>query len=216
MSDSEIRVLVVDDHTVVREGLQALLETESDITVVGSAADGEAAVTRAQALAPDVVLMDLVMPRVSGLTAIQRLREDVPCAGVLVLTSYDDDERIYQAIEAGAVGYLLKDVGPHELIKGIREVHEGTSALDPDVAQALVRRMQGSSAASPLDTLTGRERDVLARLGQGESNHDIARGLEISEPTVRTHVSHVLRKLSVSNRTQAALIATNYGLASSD
>ncbi len=216
MSDASIRVLVVDDHTVVREGLQALLETEPDITVVGSAADGEAAVTRAHALSPDVVLMDLVMPRVSGLDAIQRLREDVPSARVLVLTSYDDDERIYQAIEAGAVGYLLKDVGPHELIKGIREVHEGTSALDPDVAQALVRRMQGTREQSPLDALTGRERDVLARMAQGDSNHDIARSLSISEPTVRTHVSHVLRKLSVPNRTQAALVAVKSGLAASD
>ena len=214
MSNSPIRVLIVDDHTVVRQGLEALLETERDLAVVGGAADGEEALVRAEALRPDVVLMDLVMPRLSGVEAIAQLRERVPEAHVLVLTSFHDDDRVYEAIEAGALGYLLKDVGPEELVRGIREVARGTSALDGEAARALVRRLQHADreAESPLAALTDRERDVLVGVARGASNGEIARDLGIGEPTVRTHVSHVLRKLDVPNRTRAALLAIEAGL----
>ena len=210
----EIKVLIADDHTVVRKGIRALLETEPGITVVGEAADGEDAIHKALALKPDVILMDLVMPKLDGVQAIKELREVLPEAKVLVLTSFAEDRRIVAAIEAGALGYLLKDSSPEDLVRAIREVHRGESSLHPKVAQQLVKKLQRPAEEPEREELTARERKVLALIARGLSNREIARELSISEPTVRTHVSNILRKLGLKSRTQAALYALKEGLAS--
>jgi len=210
----EIKVLIADDHTVVRKGIRALLETEPGITVVGEAADGEDAIHRALALKPDVILMDLVMPKLDGVQAIKELREVLPEAKVLVLTSFAEDRRIVAAIEAGALGYLLKDSSPEDLARAIREVHRGESSLHPKVAQQLIKKLQRPAEEPEREELTARERKVLALIARGLSNREIARELSISEPTVRTHVSNILRKLGLKSRTQAALYALKEGLAS--
>lgn len=210
----EIKVLIADDHTVVRKGIRALLETEPGITVVGEAADGEDAIHRALALKPDVILMDLVMPKLDGVQAIKELREVLPEIKVLVLTSFAEDRRIVAAIEAGALGYLLKDSSPEDLARAIREVHRGESSLHPKVAQQLVKKLQRPAEEPEREELTARERKVLALIARGLSNREIARELSISEPTVRTHVSNILRKLGLKSRTQAALYALKEGLAS--
>ena len=209
----EIKVLIADDHTVVRKGIRALLETEPGITVVGEAADGEDAIHKALALKPDVILMDLVMPKLDGVQAIKELREVLPEAKVLVLTSFAEDRRIVAAIEAGALGYLLKDSSPEDLVRAIREVHRGESSLHPKVAQQLVKKLQRPAEEPEREELTARERKVLALIARGLSNREIARELSISEPTVRTHVSNILRKLGLKSRTQAALYALRQGLA---
>ena len=210
----KIKVLIADDHTVVRKGIRALLETEPGITVVGEAADGEDAIHRALALKPDVILMDLVMPKLDGVQAIKELREVLPEAKVLVLTSFAEDRRIVAAIEAGALGYLLKDSSPEDLVRAIREVHRGESSLHPKVAQQLIKKLQRPAEEPEREELTARERKVLAFIARGLSNREIARELSISEPTVRTHVSNILRKLGLKSRTQAALYALKEGLAS--
>ena len=210
----EIKVLIADDHTVVRKGIRALLETEPGITVVGEAADGEDAIHKALALKPDVILMDLVMPKLDGVQAIKELREVLPEAKVLVLTSFAEDRRIVAAIEAGALGYLLKDSSPEDLVRAIREVHRGESSLHPKVAQQLIKKLQRPAEEPEREELTARERKVLALIARGLSNREIARELSISEPTVRTHVSNILRKLGLKSRTQAALYALKEGLAS--
>ena len=210
----EIKVLIADDHTVVRKGIRALLETEPGITVVGEAADGEDAIHKALALKPDVILMDLVMPKLDGVQAIKELREKLPEIKVLVLTSFAEDRRIVAAIEAGALGYLLKDSSPEDLVRAIREVHRGESSLHPKVAQQLVKKLQRPAEEPEREELTARERKVLALIARGLSNREIARELSISEPTVRTHVSNILRKLGLKSRTQAALYALKEGLAS--
>ena len=210
----EIKVLIADDHTVVRKGIRALLETEPGITVVGEAADGEDAIHKALALKPDVILMDLVMPKLDGVQAIKELREKLPEIKVLVLTSFAEDRRIVAAIEAGALGYLLKDSSPEDLVRAIREVHRGESSLHPKVAQQLIKRLQRPAEEPEREELTARERKVLALIARGLSNREIARELSISEPTVRTHVSNILRKLGLKSRTQAALYALKEGLAS--
>ena len=210
----EIKVLIADDHTVVRKGIRALLETEPGITVVGEAADGEDAIHKALALKPDVILMDLVMPKLDGVQAIKELREVLPKAKVLVLTSFAEDRRIVAAIEAGALGYLLKDSSPEDLVRAIREVHRGESSLHPKVAQQLIKRLRRPAEEPEREELTARERKVLALIARGLSNREIARELSISEPTVRTHVSNILRKLGLKSRTQAALYALKEGLAS--
>jgi NarL family two-component system response regulator LiaR len=203
-------VLVVDDHEVVREGLRAFLELQDGIEVAGEAADGEEAIAVAERLDPDVVLMDLVMPRLDGLGAMRELRERVPRARVIVLTSFLDDDKLLPALRAGAAGYLLKNAPPPELARAVRAAHAGEALLDPVVAARLVETLAGDG--DPLDRLTPREREVLELIGRGFPNKRIARRLEVSEKTVKTHVGHVLAKLGVTDRTQAAVVAVRAGL----
>jgi DNA-binding NarL/FixJ family response regulator len=212
-----IRVLIADDHAVVRQGLRTFLELQDDIEVVQDVADGEAAVAAAERQAPDVVLMDLVMPGVDGVEAIRRIRERRPQARVLVLSSFLDDERLFPAVRAGAAGYLLKDVEPQELVRAIRTVHGGEGLLHPAVAARLMDEFAGGAPAPPdADGLTGREREVLALIARGLPNKLIARELSISEKTVKTHVSSILGKLGLTDRTQAALYAVRSGLVQSE
>jgi two-component system, NarL family, response regulator LiaR len=204
--DDAIRVLVVDDHAVVREGLRTFLSLQDGIEVVGEAGDGGEAIAAAQRLRPDVVLMDLVMPRVDGVQAMRELRDHVPGARVIVLTSFLEDDRLLPAIRAGAAGYLLKNVEPSELARAVRTADAGEALIDPAVAARLVDAL--ASDHRPEQPLTAREQDVLDLLARGYANKRIARELGIAEKTVKTHVSHVLAKLGVSDRTQAALYAT--------
>jgi len=205
-----IRVLVVDDHAVVREGLRAFLDLQDGIAVVGEAADGEAAVAAAEQLRPDVVLMDLVMPRLDGLGAMRVLRERVPVARVIVLTSFLDDDKLLPALRAGAAGYLLKNAAPAEVARAVRAAHAGEALLDPVVAARLIETL--AAGDEPLDRLTPRERQVLELIGRGFPNKRIASELGISVKTVKTHVGHVLAKLGVTDRTQAAVAAVRAGL----
>jgi two-component system, NarL family, response regulator LiaR len=202
-----IRVLIADDHAVVRQGLRTYLALQDDIDVVGEAADGDEAVAAAGKLGPDVVLLDLVMPGAGGLSALGALQAAAPGARVLVLTSFGDDERVFAALRAGAAGFLLKDVEPAELVRAIRTAASGQAALSPAVATRVV------AAVAQADDLTPRERDVLRLIAQGRSNKRIALELGMAEKTVKTHVSHVLAKLGVADRTQAALYAVRTGLA---
>ena len=211
-----IRVLIADDHAIVRKGIRALLATERDIEVVGEAQDGESAVAEVRRLRPDVVLMDLVMPGMDGLEAIRQLVAQHADARILVLTSFAGIDKILPAIKAGALGYLLKDTGPEVLVQAIHQVYSGNSMLHPAVARKLLENL-AQPAESPeeeTEALTERELNVLKLVAQGQSNHEIADQLAISEATVRTHVSHILAKLEVSSRTQAALYALRRGLAS--
>ena len=201
-----IRVLVVDDHAVVRQGLRTFLSLQDGIEVVGEASDGREAIAAAQRLRPDVVLMDLVMPRVDGVQAMRELRDHVPGARVIVLTSFLEDDRLLPAMRAGAAGYLLKNVEPSELARAVRTADAGEALIDPAVAARLVDAL--ASDHRPEQPLTAREQDVLDLLARGYANKRIARELGIAEKTVKTHVSHVLAKLGVSDRTQAALYAT--------
>ena len=208
-----IRVLIADDHAVVRQGLKTFLELQDDIEVVEDVADGEAAVAAVEREAPDVVLMDLVMPGVDGVEAIRRIREGRPQSRVLVLSSFLDDERLFPAVRAGAAGYLLKDVEPRELVKAIRTVHGGEALLHPAVAARLMDEFAAGQPQEPsADGLTEREREVLTLIARGLPNKLIARDLSISEKTVKAHVSSILGKLGVSDRTQAALFAVRSGL----
>ena len=205
-----IRVLVVDDHAVVREGLRTFLELQDGIEVAGEAADGEEAIAVAERLRPDVVLMDLVMPELDGLGAMRALRERVPGARVIVLTSFADDDKLLPALRAGAAGYLLKNAEPQELARAVRAAHAGEALLDPHVAARLVDALAGEK--EPLQQLTPREREVLELIGRGFSNKRIALELGLSEKTVKNHVGHVLAKLGVDDRTQAAVVAVRAGL----
>jgi NarL family two-component system response regulator LiaR len=211
-----IRVLIADDHAIVRKGIRALLATEQDIEVVGEAQDGEGAIAEVMRLGPDVVLMDLVMPGMDGLEAIRQVAARHPGTRILVLTSFAGIDKILPAVKAGALGYLLKDTGPEVLVQAIRQVHNGNSMLHPAVARKLLENLAQPAGPgdSETDALTERELDVLKLVAQGQSNHEIADRLAISEATVRTHVSHLLAKLEVSSRTQAALYALRRGLAS--
>jgi two-component system, NarL family, response regulator LiaR len=211
-----ISILIVDDHAVVREGLRAFLELQDGMPVVGEAADGEQALIQATRLAPDVILMDLVMPRLDGVAAMQLLREQSPASRVIVLTSFLDDERLLPAIQAGAAGYLLKNAAPAELARAIRAAHGGDAILDPTVAARVIAAIaEGRTAATNQeDQLTRREREVLELIAHGRSNKRIAYELGISEKTVKTHVGHLLAKLGVSDRTQAAMLAVQRGLVS--
>ncbi len=210
-----IRVLIADDHAIVRKGLCALLATEPGIEVVGEASEGQEAITQARRLSPDVILMDLVMPCIDGLEAIQHITTHQPEIHILVLTSFAGDDKIFPAIKAGALGYLLKDSGPEDVVRAIHEVHRGESALHPSVARKLLHQVCCSeSRKSQPDPLTEREIQVLQLVAQGGSNRDISEQLAISEATVRTHVSNILSKLNLCSRTQAALYALREGLAS--
>jgi NarL family two-component system response regulator LiaR len=206
-----IRVLVVDDHAVVREGLRTFLELQDGIEIAGEAADGREAIEAAERLRPDVVLMDLVMPRVDGLEAMRSLRGRAPGARVIVLTSFLDDDKLLPALRAGAAGYLLKNAKPQELARAVRAAHAGEAVLDPVVAARLVETLAGDDD-DPLGRLTRREREVLELIGRGFANKRIALDLGVAEKTVKTHVGHVLAKLGVSDRTQAAVIAVRAGL----
>jgi two-component system, NarL family, response regulator LiaR len=207
-----IRVLVADDHAVVREGLRALLELQDGIEIAGEAADGEQAVEAAVRLRPDVVLMDLVMPQLDGLAAMRALREQLPGARVIVLTSFLDDDKLLPAMRAGAAGYLLKNATPREVVRAVRAAHAGEAVIDPVVAARLVETLAASGDDEPVDRLTAREREVLVLIGRGFPNKLIARELGVSEKTVKTHVGHVLAKLGVTDRTQAAVLAVRSGL----
>ena len=216
MSAEAIRVLIVDDHAVVREGLRTFLELQDGIEVAGEAGDGEQAIRLASELEPDVILMDLVMPGVDGVTAMRAVRKRSPRSRVIVLTSFLDDERLMPAIEAGADGYLLKDVEPSELARAIRTAQTGQAMIAPSVAGRLLRTLSRPRSASTVDAdqLTRREREVLELIAAGRSNKRIAFELGIAEKTVKTHVGHVFAKLGVTDRTQAALIAVRSGLVS--
>ena len=209
-----IRVLIADDHHVVRGGIRALLETEDDIDVIDEAADGVETVLKTRSLNPDVILMDLMMPRKTGIEAIEEIKQEDPDARILVLTSYSDDEKVFAAIKAGALGYLLKETSTKELLQAIHDVYRGESSLHPAIARKLIRELNRPSNLPPADEpLTEREIEVLIFVARGYSNQDIANALFISERTVRTHVSNILSKLHLANRTQAALYALREGIA---
>jgi NarL family two-component system response regulator LiaR len=210
-----IRVLIVDDHEIVRKGIRALLATKRDIQVIGEAKDGMEAVTQARILHPDVILMDLMMPRMSGIQATQEITAVQPSPRVLVLTSFAADEQVFPAIKAGALGYLLKDSGPQELVQAIRQVFRGEPSLDPSVARKVLSELSTPSQ-KPLTPapLTAREMEILRLVAQGKSNKDISGHLVIAEETVHTHVSNILNKLHLASRTQAALYALKEGIAS--
>lgn len=212
-----IRILITDDHVVVRRGTQALLATEPEIEVVGEAKNGEEAVAKALQLQPDVILMDLEMPVMDGIEAIRRITASRPDARILVLTSFATDDKVFPAIKAGALGYLLKDSSPDDLVRAIRQVYRGESSLHPTIARKLLQEMSRPMQKPPTaDPLTEREVEVLRLVAQGRSNQEIADELVISEATVRTHVSNILSKLHLASRTQAALYALKEGLASLD
>jgi NarL family two-component system response regulator LiaR len=212
-----IRVLIADDHAVVREGLRTLIASEPGMELVGEAADGIEVVMKARSLQPDIILMDLVMPRKDGLTAINEIKKENPEARILVLTSFAEEYRVFPAIKAGAVGYLLKDSLPQELLQAIRAVYRGEASLHPTIALKLIREMQRSSQLPPAeDPLTPREVEVIKLIAQGLTTREMAERLVISEWTVRTHIRNILGKLHVANRTQAALYALREGLAGLD
>jgi DNA-binding NarL/FixJ family response regulator len=203
-------VLVVDDHAVVREGLRSFLELQEGIEVAGEAADGAEAVEAAGELRPDVVLMDLVMPRLDGVAALRALRERLPGARVIVLTSFAEEDKLLPALRAGAAGYLLKNARPQDVVRAVRAASRGEALLDPVVAARLIESLSGQQ--EPIERLTPREREVLVLIGRGYSNKRIARELDVSEKTVKAHVGRVLAKLGVTDRTQAAIVAVRAGL----
>jgi NarL family two-component system response regulator LiaR len=210
----EIRLLIADDHAVVREGLRSLIATEPGLMVIGEAENGAEAASLAAELDPDVILLDLVMPEMDGLEAIDTIRARDPDAHILILTSFDEDEKIFAAVKAGAMGYLLKDASPSQLLKAIRDVHQGLPSMHPTIAHKLMSELQRESELPPTeDPLTERELEVLKLVAQGLPNQEIAETLVLSERTVRTHVSNILGKLHLANRTQVALYALREGLA---
>ena len=209
-----ITVLIVDDHQVVRQGVRAFLESQPDIAVVGEAESGEVAIQLAAEHAPDVVLMDLLMPGMDGIAATQQVKQVSPRTQVIVLTSYHQDEHIFPAIRAGALSYLLKEAGPQELVEAVRKAARGEAVLHPRVAARLVQELHGArhDVDNPLTTLSDRELDVLRLIADGLSNIEIAKRLVISEKTVKSHVSNILGKLHLVDRTQAAVFAWREGV----
>ena len=209
-----IRILIADDHGIVRQGLRMYLGSDSELEIVGEARDGAEAVKLAHQLQPDVVLMDLLMPVMDGVAAIAAIRRELPDTEVVALTSVLEDTSVVEAVRAGAIGYLLKDTEAHELRRAIKAAAAGQVQLAPSAAARLMRQVRTPEKSR--EALTGRETDVLRLLAQGESNREIAQHLSIGEQTVKTHVSHILDKLGVPSRTQAALYAIRTGLAPSD
>ena len=212
MADQPIKVLIADDHPVVREGLAAMLAREPDIEVVGEARDGQEAMEQVAELAPDVVLMDLQMPRLGGVDAIRRLRAEQPAVRAIILTTYNDDESIYDGIAAGARGYLLKDSPRDELFRAVRTVARGESLLQPAVATKLLDRFSRTMAEPSEEVLTGRELTVLRLLARGAPNKEISTALHISESTVKTHIARIFHKLGVDDRTEAVTAALARGI----
>lgn len=207
-----IRVLIADDHPVVRQGLRTFLGVQEDIEVVGEATDGAATVSLAESVRPDVILLDLKMPGVDGLAALTELRSRGLTARVIVLTSMTERAHVPRAMRAGAAGYLYKDVDPPALVQAIRAVHDGHVLLHPEAAEAVVRADSPAGDQDGLGALTAREREVLIQIALGRSNREIARELIVSEKTIKTHVSNILMKLGLADRTQAALHAVRHGL----
>ena len=217
MSGQPIRVLVVDDHPIVIGGTRALLEEVEDIEVVGEAYNGAMAIEENKKLNPDVILMDLIMPEMDGIEAIGLITADQPEAKILVLTSFITDDKVFPAIKAGAMGFLLKDSEPQELIEAIRNVYKGEPTLHPNIARKVLQELGRSNAKKLIpDPLTDRETEVLKLLSKGHDNQQIAEELFIAEVTVRTHVSRILRKLQLANRVQATLYALKKGITSLD
>ncbi len=219
METLPIRVLLADDHALARSGVRAFLATEPEISVVSEARDGADAVAQAHALRPDVILMDLVMPGLNGIEATRQITASLPDTRILVLTSFAADDHVFPAIKAGALGYLLKDAGPEELVSAIRQVNRGEPSLAPFIARkVLLELSRPRKEQQPLteDPLTERELEVLRLVAQGCSNKEIAARLKVSELTARTHVSNILRKLHLASRTQAALFALQQGITSLD
>jgi NarL family two-component system response regulator LiaR len=213
----KIRILIVDDHAVVREGLRALIDVNPEMELAGEAVDGVEAVQKARSLHPDLILLDLMMPRKSGLDAIGEIKEENPDARILVLTSFAEDDKVFPAIKAGALGYLLKDSSAQELLQAIHDVYQGEPTMHPTIARKLMRELQRPPDLPPTEEpLTAREVEVLQFVAQGLSNQEIANILVLSERTVRTHVTNILSKLHLANRTQAALYALREGLARLD
>src|SRR5215210_1610832 len=202
-----ITVLVADDHAIVRQGLRTYLELQPDIQVVGEAADGRQAVEMVRNLVPDVVLMDLVMPNMDGVEATRAVTSMSPSTRVIVLTSFSEDEQVFNSIKAGAQGYLMKDVLPQDLARAIRTVHRGEAQLDPEIARKLMHEFSNPQPTKPKHDLTERELEVLGLISLGKSNKEISEELVLSEKTVKTHVSNILQKLHLSDRTQAAVYA---------
>lgn len=229
-SPVQIRVLIVDDHAVVRRGLRDFIELQADMTVVGEGTDGIEAVALAERLRPDVVLLDLVMPRMDGVEATRRILAIDPACRVLILTSFGEDDKVFPAIRAGALGYLLKDIHPNELIEAIREVQQGNARVHPNIVGRLMaavaagqpgpdRLTSSRDASHPeqvANDLTERELETLRWIARGRSNREIAEAMVVSEKTVKTHVSNLLSKLGVEDRTQAAIWALKHGLGSEE
>ncbi len=209
---AKTRVLIVDDHPVVREGLRTLLAEEADMECAGEAGSGDEAIRLAGRLKPDVVLLDMVMPGIDPIEAIRRIREASPATQVVTLTSFGDEKRVRGAVEAGAVGYLMKDVLKDELLRALRNAREGRPTLHPQAQRHLMHRVRKASEQAPIDTLTPREKSVLERIARGQNNRAIADGLRLTPGTVKGHVSRILSKLGVEDRTQAALVAIREGV----
>ncbi|HET9907637.1 MAG TPA: response regulator transcription factor [Anaerolineales bacterium] len=210
-----IRIFIADDHAIVREGLRALLATEPGLELVGEASNGLQAVNKVHDIRPDVILLDMVMPQMDGLEAILEIRKNWPEAKIIVLTSFSDDEKVFSAIRSGALGYLLKESSPQDLLQAIHSVARGEGFLSPTIASKVMRELNQPPKLPPTkDPLTEREVEILQLVAQGLTNDEIAEKLVVSERTVRTHVSNILAKLQLANRTQAALYALKEGLAS--
>lgn len=219
MTNKNIQVLITDDQAIVRKGIRALLMTEPDIEIIGEAENGREAIKKVETLQPDVVLMDLMMPEMDGIEAIRQITAKNVKARILVLTSFATDDKVFPAVKAGALGYLLKDSSPEELVEAIRQVYAGESSLHPAIARKLLQELSRPPEPQRPPTsepLTEREVEVLRLLARGLGNQEIADQLVISEATVRTHVSNILSKLHLASRTQAALYALQKGLASLD
>jgi len=217
----KIKLLIVDDHAVVRQGLRGFLELTEELDVVGEGSNGLEAVSLAQELQPDVILMDLIMPEMDGIEATRRIKLANPDSKILILSSFGDENNVLPAIQAGALGYILKDIDPEELVDAIRKTAQGKTQLDPEIANLLISHMQNDSkndeqVNQKLSELTSRELEVLVQIGRGLSNKEIATELTISHMTVKTHVSNILSKLNLADRTQAAIFSIRQGLVPED
>lgn len=215
MTQLPIRVLIVDDHGIVRKGTRALLDRIPDFTVVGEAGNGKEAIAQAKELQPDVILMDLMMPEMDGIKAIGLITASQPNSRILALTSFAADDKVFPAIKAGALGYMLKDADPEDLIQAIRQVHRGEPSLHPSIARKVLQELGRPQTAPPSpgpDPLTERELEVLQLVAQGLTNQQMAEQLTVAEVTIRTHISNILSKLHLANRVQATLYALREGL----